>query len=460
MHILKPILLWALLPLCAPSYAQTDLMSLDEAIKYALDHVNGLKVAQLNVKDADLAYWEAKAGALPQVTANFSFNYFYQTPTQLIPDFISPAVYGSLHNVKDGSGLALQLPQNQGGSGFFKSSFVQPLTTNVTFAVNQLLFSGSYTVALRAAKANEEYVHSQVESKQLDIRNQVIDAYLPSLLLVESIKTLDKNISNLEKTLSEVKATLKAGFVEQLDVDRLELSLSNLKTERENVDRQRGTLINVLKLAINYPYEKPLAIADDINKLLQASNEADLLSNFDVSNRPEVKVLDNVAKLNQINVDLQKAGYLPTIAAFANYQPGFTGSFSNLTYVPQGLIGLSASINLWDSNERKNKIQRAQLMLDQVKLQKEDLERGLSLQVLNARITYDNAKRRVASQEKNLALAERIYNTTQIKYKNGVGSSLEVTTAEQALYSSQANLRQAQYDLLAAIKSIQKALGK
>ncbi|MEM9527074.1 MAG: TolC family protein, partial [Bacteroidota bacterium] len=60
----------------------------------------------------------------------------------------------------------------------------------------------------------------------------------------------------------------------------------------------------------------------------------------------------------------------------------------------------------------------------------------------------------------NLELAERIYETTQIKYREGVGSSLEVVQAEQALYESQANYLQALYDTLVAKEDLYLALGR
>ena len=66
----------------------------------------------------------------------------------------------------------------------------------------------------------------------------------------------------------------------------------------------------------------------------------------------------------------------------------------------------------------------------------------------NARITYQNAKIRVEDQQKNLDLAQRIYDTTQIKYREGIGSSLEISSAEQSLFQSQQNLIQARYELV------------
>ncbi|MBL8051634.1 MAG: TolC family protein, partial [Anaerolineales bacterium] len=129
-------------------------------------------------------------------------------------------------------------------------------------------------------------------------------------------------------------------------------------------------------------------------------------------------------------------------------------------WLPQGLVGFKASMSLWDNNEKKHKIERAKIALAQIQNQKSDFERAVTLQVMNARIAYFNAQRRVESQQKNLALAERIHKTTETKFKNGIGSSLEITTAEQQLYQAQQNVRQAQFDLLTAQKALQKALGK
>ena len=334
-----------------------------------------------------------------------------------------------------------------------------------TISANQLIFSGSYTVALKAAGLAREMASVQVTSKEQEVRNQVMDAYLPSLLITESVKTLDKNITNLEKLLKEVTATLKAGFVEQLDVDRLELSLANLKSERDNIDRQKGLVINALKMVIGYPMDKDIEPTDDINSLLQPAPQEDLTGGIDFNQHKQYQVILTGEKLQALNVDLNKAGYLPTVVGFANWTANLNSNnyFSKTedTYwLPQGLVGVKATMNIWDSNEKKHKIERAKIALAQIQLQKSDFQRAITLQVMNARISYTNAQRRVEAQQKNLALADRIFNTTQIKYKNGIGSSLEITTAEQQLYQAQQNVRQAQFDLLTAQKALQKALGK
>jgi outer membrane protein len=439
-------------------------MSLEEAINYAAKNTNSIKTLQNGIQDAELLIKENLATGLPQVSAEVSYNYYFLAPQSLLPDFISPATYGVLtkEGVKNGSGQAITFPAGL-GTTFTKVSFVQKNSLSGGLTANQLIYSPSYNVAVRASKLARELAKVQLTAKQIEVRNQVTDAYLPGLLLTESLKTLDKNIGNLEKLLKEVTATQKAGFIEQLDVDRLQLSLANLRTERENLDRQQDIVLNVLKFTIGYPIDGNLILADDINTLLKPADAEDLSGKVDASKRAEMSVLNTIESINLIQVELAKASAYPTVVGFASLSESlqannyFKDKWNSL---PTGLVGFKASINIWDSGQRKAKVARAQLVLQNLKLQKSDFERVVTLQVLNARIVYGNAQKRLDSQKKNLELAERIYNMTQTKYKNGVGSSLEITTAEQQLYQSQQNVRQSQYDLMVAQKGLEKALGK
>jgi outer membrane protein TolC len=121
---------------------------------------------------------------------------------------------------------------------------------------------------------------------------------------------------------------------------------------------------------------------------------------------------------------------------------------------------LSVSIPIYDGGGSKAKRERAVISAQTVDIQRGMLENALTLELDAARKQYLNAQERVANQEKNVALAQRIYDTTQTKYRAGVGSSFEITQAESGLYSAQQGLLQAQYDLLTAKVAIRKALGQ
>lgn len=442
-------------------FSQSEKMSLDEATKYALENTNATKISLLNIKDADLAITQGKAQLLPQITASSSYNFFLLTPKSVLPDFVSPAVYGVLNQegIKDGNGNVIKA--HAAGAGT-EASFVLKNQFALGATVSQLLYSASYKVGLKAIDVTRQLALDQLSSKNAEIRNQVVDAYLPALIITEAAKTLDKNITNLESSLKDAKATYKAGFIEQLDVDRLDLSLGNLKTDRENLDRQKVQVVNALKLTIGYPIEKNLEPTDDINSLMPHATDSELNGAIDFKNRAEYNVFSTQEKLAMLQIDLNRSAYKPTVAGYVSFTENLNSNnyFTQTVYnQPQSVLGLTANVTLWDGYATRSKIERASLALKQLQYGKSDLERAITLQVINARVGYTNAQRRLDNQQKSLTLAERIYDTTQKKYKNGIGSSLEVATAERDLYAAQQNVRQAQSDIITAYKSIQKALG-
>lgn len=458
---LLPIVFMVSLSVAAWSQASSP-MSLEDAIQYALKQSNTVKDAQINLIDAEQQIAERRSTGLPQLTGNLNFQRYLKVPVQPLPDNfrVFGAAFTDLAPFLSEETLAL-LNQGNGEGNSDGVSFFLKNNFNATLNLDAMIFDGSYFVALQAAKAYRTYVSQDLLTKQREVRNATIDAYLPVLVLQENLGLLDKNITNLERLLFETQELYKAGFAEQLDVDRLQLSLINLQTQKDNLERQQQLALNGLKFAIQYPLEEPLIIDGDLNEMIESNTDAILTEDLVAVNRPELGLLEQGIRLNELNVRLQKSGYLPSLRAFAVAQESFQGNtFSDGFWAPTVYVGATLSIPIFDGLYKKATIQRAKLDVEQARLQKENLQRGINLELTNARTSYQNAKELVESQQRNMELAQRIYETTQIKYKEGVGSSIEVSQAEQSLYNTQSNYIQAQYDLVTAIMAVKKALGK
>jgi len=442
MHrILSKILLVAGIGVSANTYLLTAQapMPLSECIQYALDNNPQMKIAKLQIADADWQIKENTSTGLPQISAGIGYQYFLQRPG--IP------------------ASALGFP----GAGDEKVFFNAYHSLTPSISLNQLLFSNSYLIALKASRYYREYVQLQLATAQKTLRDQVTDAYLPALLLSENLLVLDKNIANLTNLLRETSATFEAGFAEQLDVDRLQLSLTTLRSERDNLARQRDIVLNALKMAMGMPVKQEIALADDLQKLLAQYATADVAAEINYMSRPEYVTLLKGRELSVLQTDLYRKPWMPTVAAFFQYQPGWQGAFGDDTkwfFIPSAVVGVSVTVPIWDGGGAKAKRERAIIAVQTVDAQKELLENALTLEVENARKQFLNATERTKSQQQNLDLAQRIYNTTQTKYKAGVGSSFELVTAEQQLYTAQQALMQAQYDLLSAKVALRKALGE
>jgi outer membrane protein len=439
----RQLILFPLLLVCVFLQAQEPKQfTLEEAIKYALENSVDMRLAQINIADAEEQIVESRSFGIPQVSAGVDYQYFLQVPASVV----------------DISNFDPSVPEGT----YEKLEF--GLKNNLTASINAraLLFDASYLTGLRAAKSYRNYAQQDRERVAYDVKNKIIEAYLPALILEEAKNTLLKNINNLNNLLTETQALYKEGFVEQLDVDRLVLSLANLENRVENVDQQIELTYNVLKFQMAYPIQDPIIAVDDIEKLFVFASEEELNSDINYNRRPEVRVLDLGIQLNELNIKFNQSGYLPSLSAIGSYQQSAQGNnlFNNPVWVPSSVVGLQLNVPIFDGFEKRAKVNRAKLDLEEAQNQKSQLIEAITLEVSNARTSYISALQRLENQRKNMDLAEKIYNTTQIKYKEGIGSSLEITQAEQSLYETQQNYIQARYDLLVAKRALDKALGE
>ena len=434
---LKLLLASALTFFCGVVYSQPKQMSLADCVNYALTNHPDVKVAELQLKDADWQIKESKSIGLPKFNGGLNYQYFIQRP---------------------GIPQSALFPGGTDEKVFFNAN--HSLTPSLS--LDQLIYSRDYGLALKATKYYREYVESGLAVTRQNIRFGVIDAYLPTLIITESVKFLDKNIGAIEKLLNETDAIRKAGFAEQLDVDRLSLSLSVLQSDRSNLLRQQETVVNVLKFAMGMPVTDSLALSDNLDILLAQYADTDLTSEINFMNRAEYVQILKGRDLSALQIDLNSKIWIPTIRGFLQYQPGWQGGFGDDTkwfFIPAAVTGVTVSIPIWDGGTSKAKRERARLDVQTVDQQKRLLENAITLEVDNARKQFINAQERLNNQRRNLDLAERIYNTTETKYKAGVGSSIELTQAEQSVYAAQKNVIDALYDILSAKSAIRKALG-
>ncbi len=455
------------LPLLAQQQAVQ--MTLEEAIDYALENSLKIKNAQVDIADAEEQIVERRSTGLPQVTGSANFQHYMAVPRQPLPEgfdifgLFGQALAVDLYDqLSEPTQMAVDQSFSGGNATGGEEGIAFFLQNNFTASINvdAMIFDGSFFVALEAAKQYRKYTLREFATKQREVENAVVEAYLPVLLVQENISLLQKNINNLENLLFETRELYKAGFAEQLDIDRQKLSLSNLRIERENLVRQKELALNNLKYTIGYPISEPLVVTDDLEAM---ATEAAVLLRQDPnpSARPEVALIDQAIRMNELNIKLNKAGYLPSLRAFGTAQQQYQGDdFETGFWAPAAFVGLNLSVPIFDGLNKKAKIQRARLELERTRNQREDLVRGIRLEVNQARTNFRNAANRLENQQENLELAGRIYETAQIKYREGVGSSLEVTQAEQSLYSTQSNYMQALYDVLLSKARLEMALGE
>jgi outer membrane protein len=437
-------------------------MTLEEAVDYAIVRSQTMKLAQADIALADAQIREYKAQGIPQLNAFGNYNYYFAIPTQILPDFLGPSIDGRLleYNLIDPSQIA---PPSEVG---IPAQFGTNHNLTVGVEASFMIFDASFFAGLKAIAKAKELAGKQTEQTEFEIKQQVIEAYILVAFTKKNMEFINKNIDNLSKTFRETKALYDNGFVEQLDVDRLELSLQNLELEKEKLQRMVDVSVNLLKFQMNFPVREDLQLTDDMDALLSkiALGETEVSSTYNYIDRPEYNSILAGSELNKLQIESIKSGYYPSLRGVLNYSNMLMRNDlfdpNENPWFPMSFAGVQLSIPIYDGSRRKAQLQQAQLELEKVNIQQNIFEQSMDLEVVNARKNLQNAESALTNRQKNLNLAERIYNTTQIKYNQGVGSSIETTQAERELYTSQAAYTEALYDVLKARFNLKKALGK
>ncbi len=419
--------------------AQDNIFSLEDAVNYSLSHQNAIQNAKLKIEEADQKILETRAMGLPHVNATFGDSYFLKKSVVLLPESFG-----------------------MGNPNFNREvSFAQNHNISGTVTASSLLFNWTYLQGLKAAKVYKSYAEEDYQAIRRKAEDDVTNAYLPALLIQESEKTIEKNIKNLRKLRDETKELFEAGFVEELDVERVDLSLANLQVQLDNLGRTKNMALEALKLTMGFPLEDTLILSSSTDDVLASIPDALLAEKLNFLSHPAYRSILATERLNQVNIKAKESAYYPNVNGFINYDMKWQGDkLKDLFYTPSSVAGFTINIPLFAGFGTKAKVQQAKLQLEMIQNGKADMERGISFRVRSARINYENAQKNLAQREKNLALAEKIYHTTKIKYKEGVGSSLELSQAEMSLYQAQQNIIDGKFELLKAKIKLKQALGK
>ena len=413
--------------------------SLQEAIEYAQKNQSSIQNAKIDEEIAANTVKQTLGIGLPQVNGSVNFQDFLKVPTNLVPG----EIFG-----QPGKLLPVQFGVK------YQSSFGLEL--------NQLLFDGTYLVGLQASKTYKELSSKSLKRSRIETSVAVTKAYYSVLVSNEQLNLLDANMIRLKKSLDDTKALYKNGFVEKIDVDRLTVLNNNLETERENVIRLLDLNVNLLKFQMGMSIQSKLTLKDSIAGLQVVQSFA-VSDTSAYKNRIEYSLLETQKKLNELDLKRYKSQFLPSLSAFGNTSQNLlANSFGSLfdRSFPTTIIGFRLAVPIISGGIKLYQVRNAKLEILKTQNNLTNLKNGISLEVEQSQTTYRNGLKSLENQNRNMELAQEVLRVTKIKYEQGVGSSIEVTTAETSLKEAQNNYINALYELLINKVNMDKALGK
>ncbi|MCE7996667.1 MAG: TolC family protein [Roseivirga sp.] len=423
--------------------AQTE-YSLQQSIEYALLNNENILNAELTMRDADAQVFETRADGLPQITGNFNYNNSLVIPRSPIPTAF--------------------ITGNPADEGVVQVAFGAQHSGNFGINATQMIWDGSFFIGLQAAKMLREKVVVDKVKAEVDVIEQVTKAYYLVLVNETRVGLIDANIANLDSTLRETRVLYENGFAEKIDVSRLQVQMNNLSAERKGVEQGVNVSLNLLKLSMGMPISEEITLTDPLEGIDFEYNLNDINS-FSLQERVEVQQINYLRKLAELDIKNTYSQYIPKVEFSAGWGRNTgTNDFSDVwkgdRWFSNSAIGINVSIPIFDGLRKKYTVQRKKIQLQTLDNQYKQLTNSLSQDLVNAREALDVSLERLAVQQANLDLAREVSDITREKYREGVGSNLEVLNAEEDYKESETNYLSALYDAIIAKVDLNKALGK
>lgn len=442
-QIITVILLWSItLTQYALQAQEATTFDLEEAKEYAIRNSKEVALKQIEINKARHQVKESLSYLLPQVDGELSYTHYGKLNSTIIPE-------GTFFDLPD-QVIQFGLPEN--------------VMANIT--ATQPIFNGVFLVGFRAADIFVKMTQQEKVVKEDELKSLVSQSYYNVLVARESAEVVAKNIAKLQELHDQTQKLYNNGLVEEIDLDRLKLSLANLKTKVKSLENNALLTEVVLKFQMGYPVDDDIILTQSLSDFMQ-----DELALFpeqgEFSSRSELHLMNLREQVNLANIKRLKYTYLPYLTAYASLSTSAQRkTFSFFKFGDQHpwfnyrYFGVQLNVPIWDSFGKRAKINTAREDLARIRIGRDLLQESFKVEYAKAKTDYANALNEYHETLGNLQLAEKIYNTAQMKYREGLGSSLEMTNAEQELYTTQAILISAMHKVLSAKTEIEKALGE
>jgi outer membrane protein TolC len=395
-------------------------VTLGEALNFALQNNTKIRKARLDIEGGRYKVQEVRAQALPQITGTAGLTY-------------NPIIG---QQVVDFGGQSQTL------------KFGQKWNSNTGVQLSQQLFNQQVFTGLQAARSSEEYYNLTAQLTEEQIIELVANNYYNVLVNRQQLIVLDNNIKNVKISEKIIAKQYKNGLAKKIDVDRINVKLTNLETQREQTLNGITQQENQLKFAMGMPVTNQIVLPE--TELTAVSQLPQFTDSVSLANRTEIKLLDTQDKLLGLQRKAYVAEYYPSLALTGNYtyssqSNGFDFLSSNASAIGFGssAVGLTLKVPIFNGFLTRSKIRQADVEISKAKEDRKETTNSLNLAYENAKIQLKNSLNTINSQKKNADLAQEIYKSTQNNYNNGLATLTDLLDTETSLAEAQNSYTQA-----------------
>lgn len=416
-------------------------LTLKEAVNYALENKNEAKKARLEIEKSNYKIKEVRANALPNVSVSGGINY-----NPLLQETVLPGeIFGQ-------PGRSINV------------AFGQKWNANATAVATQVLFNQTVFTGLKAARTTREFYILNNELTEEQVIEKVAKAYFQVYKTQQQLNNLESNLALTQKTVDVIKGLFDAGLAKKIDLDRVNVTLNNLKSARQQLVNAVEITQNALKFMIGMPMDSKVKLPE--NTFEPSVLFAEKLNKTE--DRTEIKLMKKKLDLLDLQKKASQSEYYPSAALVATYgylgqgkkMPLFHGKEDGVFWSDMATIGLKVNVPIFSGFSIKSKVQQNEIEIMEAEEDLKNTQLALEMSYKNAQTQMKNSLITIDTQKENVELAESVLTNTQNNYKYGLATLTDLLDSERALSDAKNNLNNAKLDYKLAEIEYLKAEGK
>jgi outer membrane protein len=417
-------------------------LTLKDAINYALENKADARKAKLSVENSEYQIEEVRARALPTITANgnLTFNPILQLN----------ALPGQFFGGPEGSVILAPLGQK------WSSTAGVNLTQNI---FDQSVFTG-----LKAAKTTREFYQVNAQLTEEQVIERVANNYYQVYVQRQKLRVIDSTYKNTTEVRDIIKGQFDSGLARKIDLDRMNVNLSNIKTQRQQILNAVQLQENTLKFYMGMPIETKISIPETEFQVTPLNLE----ETPDATNLTQYQLLKKQEQLYYYNKKAMQAEYYPTLALTAGYNyigqgpqlPWFAKSSDNVYWSDFSILGANLTVPIFNGFATRSRVRQADIEIRRTKEDLMDTKLSLDLAYQNAKTQISNSLITITNQKENVQLAEDVLDNTQNNYQQGLATLTDLLDAENSYIEAQNNYTTALLDFKLAEVQLIKAKGE
>ena len=423
----------------APAQGNTTSLTLDDAVRTGLQKSRTLEIARLDRDLAGQKIRETWSNVFPQITTSSSYTRTLKPSVLLMPpNPIFPT--GTLVTSSDNA-------------------------LRASLDIRQTLFDWSAFAGIKAATIVRKMSEEAYHSAEANVVTEIKTAYFDALISKEQLTLIEQSISRWEQSRKDTRAMFRQGVVADIDTLKAWLSVENLRPELMQAETRVGTSMTRLKNVMGIPVDSSVVLAGKL-EVTSASYPADIATACSeaLDARPELRQLNYQVQAEGEKVNAARAEHFPLLSAFGKLesQTAFNDNtpLSNANWPTSSAVGLQLTMPLFTGFRTSARVEQARIAQLQTRTRVEDLKATIRAEIEVRVLNFRESQKRIEVQSKTISVAERSYNISRLRFKEGIGSRLELTDAEFQLNKAKTNYLQAIYDHLVATTQLEKALGR